>query len=106
MADNLAITYYASRDILGVVSDEEYATFKDLLLEALQDEWPDAQISIEDDEDAMLEVEGLGGQAEQDVRDRIEDIVAELVESADWQEEDDFLAEDEEDGDDGDDEEY
>ena len=72
----------------------------------MQDEWPDAQISIEDDEDAMLEVEGLGGQAEQDVRDRIEDIVAELVESADWQEEDDFLAEDEEDGDDGDDEEY
>jgi broad specificity phosphatase PhoE len=97
MADNLTINYYASRDLLGVVSDEEYGQFKDLLLEALQAEWPDAQISIEDDEDAVLEVGGVSGEAAQDVRDRIEDIVNDLVENGAWQEEDDdFLAEEDE----------
>lgn len=97
MDDTLTITYYASRDNLGVVSDEEYMIFKKMLLEALQDEWPDAQVAVEDDEDAVLEVNGLTGQAEQDVRDRIEDIVNDLVESAAWQDEDDdFLLEEEE----------
>lgn len=97
MADTLTITYYASRDALGTVSDEEYSNFKEMLLEALQDEWPDAQVSVEDDEDALLEVDGLSGQAEQDVRDRIEDIVNDLLETADWQDEDDdFLVEEEE----------
>jgi hypothetical protein len=97
MADNLTITFYASRDQLGLVSDEEYGQFKELLLESLQNEWPEAQVSIEDDEDAILEVDGLTGQAEQDVRDRIEDIVNDLVESTDWrEEEDDFLVEEEE----------
>jgi len=70
MASRLAITYYASRDMLGMVSDEEYERFKDQLLEALQEEWPDSQISIEDDEEAGVEIDGVQGQAEQDVRDR------------------------------------
>jgi broad specificity phosphatase PhoE len=97
MADNLTITYYASRDQLGVVSDEEYGNFKDMLLDALQAEWPDAQVSVEDDEDAILEVDGVSGEAAQDVRDRIEDIVAELAESDAWQDEDDdFLVEEDE----------
>lgn len=97
MADTLTITYYAFRDSLGVVSDEEYTNFKEMLLEALQDEWTDAQVSVEDDEDALLEIDGVSGQAEQDVRDRIEDIVNDLIETADWQDEDDdFLVEEEE----------
>lgn len=97
MAPKLAITYYASRDTLGMVSDEEYGRFKDLLLEALQEEWPDSQISIEDDEEAGVEIDGVKGQAEQDVRDRVEDIVNETADSGAWQdEEEDPYAEEEE----------
>lgn len=96
MASKLAITYYASRDMLGMVSDEEYERFKDLLLEALQEEWPDSLISIEDDEEAGVEINGVKGQAEQDVRDRVEDIVNETADSGAWQdEEEDPYAEEE-----------
>jgi hypothetical protein len=87
MASRLAITYYASRDMLGMVSDEEYERFKDILLDAFLGEWPDAQISIEDDEEAGVEVDGLKGQAEQDVRDRVEDIVNDTIDSGAWQDE-------------------
>ena len=97
MASKLAITYYASRDMLGMVSDEEYERFKDMLLETFQDEWPDAQISIEDAEEANVDIDGVKGQAEQDVRDRVEDIVNETVDSGAWQdEEDDLYGEEEE----------
>jgi hypothetical protein len=97
MASRLAITYYASRDMLGMVSDEEYERFKDQLLEALQEEWPDSQISIEDDEEAGVEIDGVQGQAEQDVRDRVEDIVNETADSGAWQdEEEDPYGEEEE----------
>jgi hypothetical protein len=100
MASKLAITYSASRDQLGMVSEEEYQRFKDQLLDALQEEWPDATVTIEDDEEAFVDLDGIGGQAEQDVRDRIEDIVSETIESGDWEDEDDDLYEDEDEADD------
>jgi hypothetical protein len=100
MASRLSITYSASRDQLGMVSEEEYQRFKDQLSEAFQSEWPDASVTIEDDEEPNLDLDGIGGQAEQDVRDRIEDIVADVIDTADWQDEDDDFYEDEEDLDD------
>src|SRR5260370_10974588 len=83
MASTLSITHYTSHEPLGIVSDEEYQRFKDQLLEAFQDEWPDAIVSIEDDEEPYTEVDGVKGQAEQDVRDRIEDIVNEVIDYGD-----------------------
>jgi hypothetical protein len=100
MASKLSITYSASRDPLGVVSEEEFQRFKDQLLEAFQEEWPDAAVSIEDDEEASLDLDGISGQAEQDVRDRIDDIVTEVIDSGDWQDEEDDLFEDEDEVDD------
>lgn len=91
MASKLSITYTASRDLLGMVSEEEFQRFKDELLDAFQEEWPDAVVAIEDDEEAFLDLDGISGQAEQDVRDRIEDIVGEIVETAAWQDEEDDL---------------
>ncbi|HEX7812791.1 MAG TPA: hypothetical protein VF460_12860 [Burkholderiales bacterium] len=97
MASKLSITYTASRDLLGMVSEEEYHRFKDQVLEAFQQEWPDATVAIEDDEEAFLDLDGISGQAEQDVRDRIEDIVSDIIETAAWQdEEDDFYDEEDE----------
>ena len=94
MAAKLSITYSASRDLLGMVSEEEYQRFKDQLLEAFQEEWPDATVAIDDDEEAFLDLDGISGQAEQDVRDRVEDIVNSVVDDAGWQdEEDDFFDE-------------
>ena len=107
MANDLSITYYVSHDMLGVPSDEEVERFKDLLLEALQEEWPEAQVSIEDDEDERAEIEGLSGQPLQDVEDRIDDIVDDILESGDWEdEEEDLFDEDEEEDLDEDDEDY
>lgn len=100
MASKLAITYSASRDQLGMVSEEEFQRFKDQLLEAFQGEWPDATVTIEDDEEANLDLDGIGGQAEQDVRDRVEDIVSEAIESGDWEDEEDDLYEGEDEVDD------
>ncbi len=97
MASKLSITYTASRDLLGVVSEEEYQRFRDQLLEAFQAEWPDATVAIEDDEESFLDLDGINGQAAQDVRDRVGDIVTDIVETAGWQdEEDDFLDEEDE----------
>lgn len=87
MASTLSITHYTSHEPLGIVSDEEYQRFKNQLLEAFQEEWPDAIVSIEDDEEPYTEVDGVSGQAEKDVRDRIEDIVNEVIDSGDWREE-------------------
>ena len=64
------------------------------MLEAFQEEWPDATVAIEDDEEAFVDLDGISGQAEQDVRDRIEDIVNEVIDDGGWQdEEDDFYDE-------------
>ncbi len=97
MANDLSITYYVSLDMLGVPSDNELERFKELLLEALQDEWPDAQISIEDDEDERAEIDGPRGQFLQDVEDRVNDIVDEILDGGVWRDEDEDLFGDEED---------
>lgn len=89
MANDLTITYYVSNDILGVPSDEEVERFKDLLQEALQDEWPEAQVAIEDDEDAHANISGLSGQSLQDVQERVDDIVNEILDAGAWEEEED-----------------
>ena len=95
MASELSITYYVSHDMLGVPSDDELERFKDLLLEALQDEWPEAQISIEDDEDERAEIDGPSGQFLQDVEDRVDDIVDEILEGGDWRDEEDLFGDEE-----------
>ena len=87
MASTLSITHYASHEPLGIVSDEEYQRFKDQLLDAFQEEWPEAIVSIEDDEEPYTEVDGVSGQAEKDVRDRMDDIVNEVIDSGDWRDE-------------------
>ncbi|HEX4986002.1 MAG TPA: hypothetical protein VFV71_08015 [Burkholderiales bacterium] len=97
MASNFSIAYFANHDLLGVASEEEYERFKDQLLQALQEEWPDATVSIDDDEDVYVETEGIEGQAEQDVRARITDIVNEVIDSGDWQDEQEDFYDDEDD---------
>jgi hypothetical protein len=95
MSNQLVIAYFASQDMLGVATDEEYGRFKDLVVEAFQAEWPDAMISVEDDEESHLDIDGVSGQAETDVRARVEDIVNEIIDAGDWQnEDDDFFADD------------
>ena len=96
MASSLSIAYFANHDLLGVVSGEEYEQFKSQLLQALQEEWPDATVTIDDDEDVYLETEGISGQAELDVRSRVADIVKEVIDSGDWQEEEEDFYDDEE----------
>ena len=98
MASTLSIAYFVNHDLLGVVSEEEYEQFKNQLLQALQEEWPDATVTIDDDEEVYFETKGISGQAELDVRGRIADIVKEVIDSEDWQEgEEDFYEEEEED---------
>jgi hypothetical protein len=97
MASTLSIAYFANHDLLGVVSEEEYERFKSQLLEALQEEWPDTTITIEDDEEVYVETEGIGGQAELDVRSRIADIVNEVIDSAEWKDEEEEFYETDED---------
>jgi hypothetical protein len=46
MSNQLVIAYFASQDMLGVATDEEYGRFKGLVVEAFQAEWPDAMISV------------------------------------------------------------
>ena len=93
--------------MLGVPSDEELERFKDLLLDALQEEWPEAQVAIEDGEDERVEIEGLSGSPLQDVEDRIDDIVSEILDSGDWlDEEDEIFGEEDDEELDEDDEDY
>ena len=98
MANDLTITYFVSHDMLGVPSDEEVERFKDLLQEALQDEWPEAQVAIEDDEDAHADISGLSGQSLQDVQDRVDDLVNEILDASAWEEEEEDLLGDDDDG--------
>ena len=91
MAIDLTITYFVSHEMLGLPSDEEVEHFKDLLSEGLQDEWPEAQVAIEDDEDARAQISGLSGQSLQDVQDRVDDIVNEILDAGAWEEEEDSL---------------
>jgi hypothetical protein len=105
MASTLSIFHYTSHEPLVIVSDEEYQRFKDQLLVAFQEEWPEAVVSIEDDEEPRTEVGGVSGQAEKDVRDRIEDIVNEVIDSGDWRDEEEDPYEEEEELDDEEEEE-
>jgi len=95
MAIDLNITYFVSHDMLGVPSDEEVEQFQELLQESLQDEWPEAQVAIEDDENAHVDISGLSGQSLQDVQDRIDDIVNEILGAGGWKEQEDDLFTDE-----------
>ena len=99
MASTLSIAYFANHDLLGVVSEEEYERFKSQLLQAFQEEWPDATVTIDDDEEVYVETGGITGQAELDVSGRIADIVNEVIDSGEWQEdEEDFYDEEDEKG--------
>jgi hypothetical protein len=97
MANDLTITYFVSHEMLGVPSDEEVEHFKDLLLDGLQDEWPEAQVTIEDGEDAHANISGLSGQSLQDVQDRVDDIVNEILDARAWEEKETSLFGDEDD---------
>jgi hypothetical protein len=97
MANKLSITYFSSRDNLGVVSDEEYESFKNLLFDALQEEWPDADVNVEDDDESSVDVSGVEASFASDVEGRVQDIINDVVESGDWEEEDDLYADEEED---------
>ena len=95
MANDLTITYFVSHDMLGVPSDEEVEQFKDLLQESLQEEWPEAQVALEDDENAHVNISGLSGQSLQDVQDRVDDIANEILDAGAWKEKEDNLFTDE-----------
>lgn len=100
----MTIACKVSRGMLGVVSDEAFEKFREELIEALQDEWPDAEVAVEEEEEAAIEVSGIHADAEQDVRDRIDDILDEVLEAGEWSEEDgdDFEEEPEEEEDEDD----
>ena len=69
------------------------------MLQAFQEEWPDATVTIDDDEEVYVETGGITGQAELDVSGRIADIVNEVIDSGEWQEdEEDFYDEEDEKG--------
>ena len=93
MSRQLVITYYADRDMLGLVSDEDYEAFKDILLEQLHKEWPKAAVTIEDGEHAGVEVEIVDGdyptakaeqEARSDVESRVHEIANDVIEAREW----------------------
>ena len=93
MSRQLVITYYADRDMLGLVSDEDYEAFKDILLEQLHKEWPKAAINVDDGEHASVEVEIVDGdypnakaeqEARSDVESRIHEISNDVIEEREW----------------------
>jgi hypothetical protein len=95
MSSTFSVAYFANHDLLGAATDEEYEKFKSQLLQAFQEEWPTASISIDDDEEVYIETSGISGQAELDVRSRVADIVNEVIDSGNWREdEEDFYEED------------
>jgi len=93
MSKQLVITYYADRDMLGLVSDEDYEAFKDLLLEQMHKEWPKAAVSVDDGEHASVEVEMAEGEfptekaeleARSDVEARVHEIANDVIEEREW----------------------
>jgi len=97
MSRQLVITYYADRDMLGLVSDEDYEAFKDILLEQLHKEWPKAAVAVDDGEHAGVEVEILDGdyattkaeqEAKSDVESRVHEIANDVIEEREWATED------------------
>jgi hypothetical protein len=93
MSKQLVITYYADRDVLGLVSDEDYEAFKDMLLEQLHKEWPKAGVSVDDGEASSIEVEMADGEfptekaekdARTDVEARVHEIAHDIIEEREW----------------------
>lgn len=99
MARQLTITYFSDRDMLGLVTDEDYEQFKDILLEALHKEWPKATLAIEDGEHASVDVEFAEGdfpndkalrEAVSDVESRIHEIANDVIEEREWATEEEY----------------
>ena len=97
MSRQLVITYYADRDMLGLVSDEDYEAFKDILLEQLHKEWPKAVVAVDDGEHAGVDVEISDGdfanakaeqEAKSDVESRVHEIANDVIEEREWATED------------------
>ena len=97
MSRQFVITYYADRDMLGLVSDEGYEAFKDILLEQLHKEWPKASVAVEDGEHASVEVGILDGEfatskaemeAKSDMEARVHEIANDVIEQREWATED------------------
>lgn len=93
MSRQLVINYYADRELLGMVSDEDYETFKDLLHEALHKEWPKASITVDDGEHAYAEIDlapdeksedKLDEQSRIDVETRVTEIANEVIDDREW----------------------
>ena len=106
MARQLNITYFADRDMLGLITDEDYEQFKDILLEALHKEWPKATVAVEDGEHASVEVEFVesdfpSGKAEQearsDVEARVHEIANDVIEEREWASDEEYEEYDEDD---------
>jgi hypothetical protein len=104
MARQLNVTYYADRDMLGLVSDEDYEQFKDLLLEALHKEWPKAHVAVDDGEHAGVDIGNLNGefpnakaeeQAKSDVESRVHEIANDVIEEREWATEEENEGDDE-----------
>jgi hypothetical protein len=105
MARQLNITYFADRDMLGLVSDEDYEQFKDLLLEAMHKEWPKATVAVDDGEHANVEVEFANAdfptakaerEAKSDVESRVHEIANDVIEEREWATEEEFESYDDE----------
>jgi hypothetical protein len=105
MARQLNITYLADRDMLGLVSDEDYEQFKDLLLEAMHKEWPKAVVAVDDGEHASVEVAFVDGdfpsakaeqEAKSDVEARVHEIANDVIEEREWATEEEYENYDEE----------
>ena len=105
MARQLNITYFADRDMLGLVSDEDYEQFKDILLEALHKEWPKAAVAVEDGEHAGVEVGFADGgfpsakaeaEAKSDVESRVHEIANDVIDEREWASDEEFDAYEEE----------
>src|SRR5262245_10421382 len=99
MARQLNITYFADRDMLGLVSDEDYEQFKDLLLEAMHKEWPKATVAVEDGEHASVEVDFANAdfpsakaeqEAKSDVESRVHEIANDVIEEREWATEEEY----------------
>ena len=97
MSRQFAITYYADRDMLGLVSDEDYEAFKDILLEQLHKEWPKASVAVDDGEHASVEVEILDSdfptpkaemEAKSDMEARVHEIANDVIDQREWATED------------------
>ena len=106
MARQLTITYFADRDMLGLVSDEDYEQFKDLLLEAMHKEWPKAVVAVDDGEHASVEVAFVSGEfpsakaeqeAKSDVEARVHEIANDVIEEREWATEEEYENFDEDD---------